>query len=92
MLAKNKSGWMVLEYLNIYEEEIVNFNNVMQSTFTLYDDSSITLTVARYNPPSGVNYDGVGVTPDEHVENTEGDVDAQLLRGYEILREKLGIS
>ena len=65
---------------------------VMQSTFTLYDDSSITLTVARYNPPSGVNYDGVGVTPDEHVENTEGDVDAQLLRGYEILREKLGIS
>ena len=28
MLAKNKSGWMVLEYLNICEEEIVNFNNV----------------------------------------------------------------
>ena len=28
MLAKNKSGWRVLEYLNICEDEIVNYNNV----------------------------------------------------------------
>ena len=28
MLAKNKSGWVLLEYLNIVEEEIVNYDNV----------------------------------------------------------------
>lgn len=28
MLAKNKSGWMVLEYLNIKEEEVCNYSNV----------------------------------------------------------------
>ena len=28
MLAKNKSGWMVLEYLNIKEEEVCNYPNV----------------------------------------------------------------
>lgn len=28
MLAKNKSGWIVLEYLDINEGEIVNYDNV----------------------------------------------------------------
>lgn len=28
MLAKNKSGWILLEHLNIKEEEIVNYENV----------------------------------------------------------------
>jgi len=63
---------------------------VMQSTFTLYDGSSITLTVARYNPPSGVNYDGVGVVPDIFLENLTEDEDTQLLRAYEVLLGKLG--
>lgn len=44
---------------------------VMQSTFSFTDGSSITLTTAYYNPPSGVNYHGVGITPDVIVENTE---------------------
>ena len=28
MLAKNKSGWILLEHLNIKEEEIGNYENV----------------------------------------------------------------
>lgn len=28
MLAKNKSGWTVLEYLDIHEDEILNYDNV----------------------------------------------------------------
>lgn len=40
---------------------------VMQSSFSLGDGSYLTLTVAYYNPPSGVNYDGVGITPDVEV-------------------------
>ena len=37
---------------------------IMQSTYTLSDKTSLTLTIAFYNPPSGVNYDKVGVAPD----------------------------
>ncbi len=50
---------------------------VMQTSYTFTDGSAITLTVAYYNPPSGVNYDGIGIKPDIEVEMTsEGD--AQL--------------
>jgi len=35
----------------------------MQSTFPLGDGTYIKMTVARYNPPCGVNYDGVGIAP-----------------------------
>ena len=54
---------------------------VMQSTYSFTDDSSITLTVAFYNPPSGENYDGVGITPDIPVE-LGPDGDAQLDTAY----------
>ncbi len=46
---------------------------IMQNTYKFSDGSAITLTVAYYNPPSGVNYHGVGITPDITVANTEGD-------------------
>ena len=36
---------------------------VMQTSYTLSDKSAITLTVAYYNPPSGKNYDGIGIEP-----------------------------
>ena len=51
---------------------------IMQNTYYYIDQSSVTLTVAYYNPPSGVNYHGVGVTPDVIVENTDSTVDLQL--------------
>ena len=36
---------------------------VMQTSYVLADGSALKLTVAYYNPPSDVNYDGVGITP-----------------------------
>ena len=54
---------------------------VMQSTYvySAADESSITLTTAYYNPPCGINYHGVGVSPDDglEIDNTE-DEDLQL--------------
>ena len=61
---------------------------VMQNTYQFTDGSSITLTISEYNPPSGINYDGVGVTPDYEVENTAED-DRQLAFACEKLLEKI---
>lgn len=54
---------------------------IMQSTYLFTDDSSITLTVAFYNPPSGINYDGIGITPDVIVTESESG-DSQLEAAY----------
>lgn len=43
---------------------------VMQNTYTLYDGSAITLTVAYYYSPLGYQFNGEGITPD--VDITEG--------------------
>ena len=59
---------------------------VMQNTYTFSDGSSITLTISEYNPPSGINYDGVGVVPDYEIENTD-ESDNQLLFAQERLLE-----
>ena len=69
---------------------------IMQSSVQYYDGSTITLTVAYYNPPSEINYHGVGVTPDVTVENEIGTdedgkqylIDNQLSTAYDEL-EKL---
>lgn len=58
---------------------------VMQRTFSLRDGSAITITVAYYNPPSGVNYHGVGIIPDYPVEATEDD--AQLSEAFVRINE-----
>ncbi len=50
---------------------------VMQTSYGFTDGSAITLTVAYYNPPSGVNYDGIGITPDIIAE-LEEEGDSQL--------------
>ena len=49
----------------------------MQNTYYYFDQSSVTMTVAYYNPPCGENYHGIGVTPDRIVELGE-DSDTQL--------------
>ncbi len=46
---------------------------IMQGSVPLYDGSVITYTMAYYNPPSGVNYDGVGIEPDSIVPYGEDD-------------------
>ena len=61
---------------------------VMQNTYLFTDKASLTLTICEYNPPSGKNYDGIGVIPDYVVENTE-DTDNQLLVANEKLLEKI---
>lgn len=55
---------------------------IMQSSFYHDDGSSATFTTAYYNPPCGVNYHGIGVTPDVIVENTETE-DLQLKAAYD---------
>ena len=57
---------------------------VMQSSFTFQSGAALTLTTAYYNPPLGVNYDGVGVIPD--VQPDEGaDIIAEALNALEAL-------
>jgi carboxyl-terminal processing protease len=51
---------------------------VVQTSFILYDNSAITFTIGRYNPPCDVNFDGVGVIPDIEVDESEVGTDAQL--------------
>ena len=55
---------------------------VLQNSYTLYDYSGITYTIGYLNPPSGVNYDGVGVVPDFEVEETQL-IDAPLTKAME---------
>ena len=50
---------------------------IMQGSIGYSDDSYVTLTVAYHNPPSGINYHGIGIAPDIEVEYTESG-DAQL--------------
>ena len=56
---------------------------IMQGTYYYYlDQSSITITVAYYNPPCGINYHGTGVQPDVVVEDSDPTVDLQLEAAY----------
>ena len=43
----------------------------VQTTYSLGADNALKMTVARYSPPSNVNYDGVGIQPGPVVELTE---------------------
>lgn len=61
---------------------------VMQSTFPLTDGSYLTLTMAYYNPPSDVNYDGIGIKPDVEVDES-GEGDAQLDRATEVIKKMI---
>lgn len=54
---------------------------VFQSMFLLPDGSAFKFTTGRYDPPCGVNYDGVGVVPDNIVELSE---EAQRIGFYKL--------
>ena len=58
---------------------------VMQSTATFLDGSAITLTVAYYNPPSGVNYDGVGIAPSVTVTGKAAQLDAAYAEANKLI-------
>ena len=60
----------------------------VQSILPLSDGSSITLTVGLFNPPSNVNFDGVGITPDlEVVYQPDPEVDNQYDAAYAELQK-----
>ncbi len=64
---------------------------VMQNTGTFGDGSTLTLTVGYYNPPSNVNYDGIGVAPDVEVKwSAEGDpqLDAAYAEIKKLIEQK----
>lgn len=52
---------------------------VAQSTFTLSDGSAVKMTTSYYDPPCGINYDGVGITPDLEVTLSEAARGTSLL-------------
>lgn len=68
---------------------------IMQYVLELPDGSGYSITTSYYNPPSGVNYHGVGVVPEYEVElEREHDSeyyksplenDEQLMKAYEII-------
>ena len=63
---------------------------IMQNTYYYpLDDSTVTLTVAYYKPPCGVNFHGVGIAPDIEVQITDKYVDSQLERGFEELLNRI---
>ena len=57
---------------------------VAQSSYMLYDGSGITYTICYLNPPSGVNYNGIGIIPDVEVHEVE-EFDAPLSSALEEL-------
>ena len=71
---------------------------VMQGAFPLEDGSAIKMTIAYYNPHSGVNFDGVGLKPDYEVALTteqklnfdtlDETSDPQLMKAIEVLNAK----
>lgn len=67
--------------------EVTYKKGVMQSTFNLRGGATLTLTCAQYNPPSDINYDGVGVIPDVLVDNP-GDYKAEAIKALEALIAK----
>lgn len=71
---------------------------VMQGAFPLEDGSAIKMTIAYFNPHSGVNFDGVGLKPDYEVALTteqklnfdtlDETSDPQLMKAIEVLNAK----
>ena len=58
---------------------------VMQSTYEFSDGSTLTLTISLYNPPSGINFDGVGIDPDVPVLDGEDPIETAV----SVLMEKI---
>ncbi|MGN1080487.1 MAG: S41 family peptidase, partial [Acutalibacteraceae bacterium] len=56
---------------------------VMQRTYSLSDDSMITITIAYFNSPKGINYDGVGIEPNFTVALSEEAADRFFILSYD---------
>lgn len=78
--------------IGIIDATIVGTNTygkgIMQNTYYYpFDKSTVTLTVAYYNPPCGTNYHGIGIKPDRVVELDDSGEDNQLAAAIEELKK-----
>ena len=63
----------------------------VQIVVPLMNEDGLKLTVAKYYTPSGRSIDGTGITPDVEAQlSAEGDVDSQLEKAKEVLKQELG--
>ena len=56
----------------------------MQKTTEFDRNGAVVLTVAKYKTSVSECYDGVGLSPDYAVENTEPDIDDQYAKAVEV--------
>ncbi|MEA4972605.1 MAG: S41 family peptidase [Candidatus Metalachnospira sp.] len=61
---------------------------IVQGLYSLGDGSGIKITIQKYYTPNGVCIQGVGITPDYEVENSDQN-DAQYSKALEILKNKI---
>ncbi len=59
----------------MYQATLIGLNTygkgILQSFFRLKDNSAFKISVGRYDPPYGENYDGIGIAPDIEVALSE---------------------
>lgn len=68
--------------------ELTFKKGIMQSTIEFTDDSTLTLTTALYNPPSDINFHGVGVAPDIALDEDDDYIEEAKKVIYETLIQK----
>lgn len=62
----------------------------MQNIYALSDGSALVFTTGLFNPPCGVNFDGVGITPDVELElTTDGVTDDQFYCALDELQKMI---
>lgn len=59
---------------------------IVQSSFELYDKSALTFTIGYFNPPSNVNFNGIGVIPEIEIEKTTGKDEVYEVAVEEVLK------
>lgn len=61
---------------------------IVQGLYSLGDGSGIKITIQKYYTPDGVCIQGIGITPDYVVENSD-ETDEQYNKAVEILKKKI---
>ena len=62
----------------------------MQNIYAISDGSALVFTTGLFNPPCGVNFDGVGITPDVELElTTDGITDDQFYCALDELQKMI---
>ena len=62
---------------------------IVQNIIPLGDGTAMKITTANYYTPNGTCIHGIGIEPDVEVQAGEGDVDLQLEKAADVLKEKI---